>query len=241
MFSSFSNSFKLGSYYQHGEPIELPPVDGFTQFTYTITGSSFTGTAGQYPIHFNPLAVAHSSGNTRGNITNFTKANAQDQNFTFYIKGAFKSTSPASHRMFSFYRGVNDGNNNVALAFGITSGVRRLLYTSRSESVGHSVFTPLSPAIPLTHATDYIHTFIRYNKDTSTSSWYFYTINGTLLFNTNELPYNPTTFMNSITTFQFAKHMAVVGTNNVLIGDAGWYDSVLDTTQMIQVVNQNPN
>lgn len=241
MFSSFSNSFKLGSYYQMQPIGPIEPVAGYTQFTYTITGTDFTGTAGQYPIHFNPLAVAHSSGTTRGNITNFTKANAQNLNFTFYIKGAFKSTSPASHRMFSFYRGVNDGNNNVALAFGITSGANRLLYTSNSESVGHSLFTPIDPAIPLTNRNDYIHTFIRYNKDTSTSSWYFYSINGTLLFNSDELPYNPLTFMNLITTFQFAKHMAVTGTNNVLIGDAGWYDSVLDTTKMIQVVNQNPN
>jgi hypothetical protein len=94
----------------------------------------------------------------------------------------------------------------------------------------------------MVNPTDYIHTFIRFNASTNKVSFYFYSIANTLLYNTAELNMTSSTIMNNYTIFSIGREMFNTTRNdNIGIGEAGWYSSVLDTTTMQQVVAQSPN
>ena len=220
--------------------IKPPPVSGFTRFQFTITGTDFTGgPANNYPITFNSSA---STSTTWGDITNFDKTNAQNQNITLYFKGKWLTT------------GTQIANNPRIFAFtSNTAGdLANFINVTNADTIGKSInYTLASPGAfvdsvtgqVLTNATDYFHTFLRFNSSTGKFSYYFYKIDSaaTPLFNTGEITYVPATIMTNFTKYRLAYELFGNKGSWVTIGEAGWYNSVLTTENMQAVVKQNPN
>jgi hypothetical protein len=220
--------------------IKPPPVSGFTRFQFTITGTDFTGgPANNYPITFNSSATASS---TWGDISNFTKTNAQNNNITLYFKGKWLPTDGSilnNPRIFAFTSNtIGDLNNfiNVTNADNIGKSINYALASP-------GAFVDGVTGQVLTNATDYFHTFLRFNSSTAKFSYYFYKNDSaaTPLFNTGEITYVPATIMTNFTKYRLAYELFGNKGSWVTIGEAGWYNSVLTTENMQAVVKQNPN
>ena len=223
MFSGFNNSASLGHYYKP------PPPPVFTSFAFDIIGTHYTGSASNYPITVNPANTT----DTYCSITNFNKTNAQNKTFTIYVKGKFDSLTSYS-RMFGFGNNVN----NFLLVSRYNTNLLQLSYGYKNN--GSSSYS-LNTSNILPNGTDYFHTFMRFNADTSKCSAYFYSYTGALIHNSLECAYTPSNQFANFTRFTLAQDPFTLTNYSVTIGLAGTYDSYLSTSNMSQIVNQSLN
>jgi hypothetical protein len=180
-----------------------------------------------------------SATDTYANITNISKTTFQNQNVTMYVKGKWLKYNGINSRIFCFCSNLNDANNYMNICNQDNTGKN---ITIAFVNGGTQSFSGSTGAVSMVNPTDYIHTFIRFNASTNKVSFYFYSIANTLLYNTAELNMTSSTIMNNYTIFSIGREMFNTTRNdNIGIGEAGWYSSVLDTTTMQQVVAQSPN
>jgi len=229
----YSMLSSLSTFNKNNSRLFAPTVNpNWNQFTYTISGSNFVGTAGSYPIQFNNTGTT-----TQGNITNFNIANHQGtgKQTTIYIK-AKTNNNVQNARWLTIskdFTTLSDFMNIVQPNGSLMQSFNCCLFQGSGTNLDFST-TNILPAV-----NQYAHVFFTLNGSTGKQQWFIYSQAGNLIYTSTQANYTPSTLFNNVVNATYARDKFSTTRYNITIGNGGWFNTCLTSQEMADTVALN--